>query len=129
MNFVVCLLSDAIERLYAEANSAVAATIYKVGNVQLFQRNRNLLNFIIIPVSVGLTLLLVIVTFFLRRLRFVTMNHQCIELPFHLSILDIDRKKIILSLNYKKRKKQIRKKLKQLRILIHMLMRNNVYYN
>lgn len=81
------LFSDAIERLYPKANDAVDATIYKVGNVQLFRRNRNLLNFIIIPVSVGLTLLLIVITFFLRRLRFVYTNESSIDsIIIHLSI-------------------------------------------
>lgn len=66
--------SVAIERKLAEANDAVDAHIFKVGHVQLFQRNRNLLNFIIIPISVGLTLLLIVITFVLRRLRFVHVN-------------------------------------------------------
>ncbi len=63
----------AIERKLDEVNAVLGAHVYIVDKVQLYKRDRNLLNLIIIPVSVLLILLLVGITFFLRRLRFVDL--------------------------------------------------------
>ncbi|CAF1386438.1 unnamed protein product [Adineta steineri] len=63
------LITVAIERHMDEVNEAAAATVYRVGNVQLFKRNRNKLNFIIIPISVGIVILLIVLTFVLRKIR------------------------------------------------------------
>ncbi|CAF2375206.1 unnamed protein product [Rotaria sp. Silwood2] len=63
------LMTVAIERHVDEVQAVIAATVYRVGNVQFYKRNRNKLNLIIIPISVVLTIVLFIVTFFLRRLR------------------------------------------------------------
>ncbi|UJR10397.1 hypothetical protein I4U23_014600 [Adineta vaga] len=63
------LMTVAIERHIDDVNVATTATIYSIGNVQLFKRNRNKLNFIIIPIAVGLTIFLFVLTFVLRQLR------------------------------------------------------------
>lgn len=67
-----CFFLVAIERHIEEVSAVTGgATVYRVGNVQFFKRDRNKLNLIIIPISVGLTLLLIGITFFLRHLRFI----------------------------------------------------------
>jgi hypothetical protein len=54
-------------------SETIRATIFRIGNVQLYKHNRNALNFIIIPISVGFVLILAILTFVLRRVRFVNL--------------------------------------------------------
>jgi hypothetical protein len=54
-------------------NAVTGASVYKVGHVQVFKRDRNMLNLIIIPVSVLLIIILIIVTFVLRSVRFVNL--------------------------------------------------------
>ncbi|CAF1210726.1 unnamed protein product [Adineta ricciae] len=64
------LMTVAIERHVDEVSAATGATLYKVGNVQFFKRDRNKLNLIIIPISLGLVTLLFVLTFILRQLRY-----------------------------------------------------------
>lgn len=61
----------AIERNIDAVNAATGATVYRVGHVQFYRRDRNKLNFIIIPISVAIVVFLFVLTFVLRRLRFV----------------------------------------------------------
>jgi hypothetical protein len=61
----------AIERKINEVNKVLGGVIFKVGNVQLYKRNRNKLNLIIIPISIAIVVFLTIITFVLRKLRFV----------------------------------------------------------
>ncbi|CAF0890416.1 unnamed protein product [Rotaria sp. Silwood1] len=63
------LMTVAIERHVDEVQAVTSGTVYRVGNVQFYKRDRNKLNLIIIPISVALTILLFVVTFVLRRLR------------------------------------------------------------
>lgn len=62
-------LSDAIIQRLDEVNRAVHAHVYRIGNVKIYKRNRNKLNLIIIPSSIGFIALLFVLTFFLRRMR------------------------------------------------------------
>lgn len=73
------LMIVAFERHVHELNAVIAATIYRIDDVQFYKRNRNLLNLIIIPVSVGLTLLLIGITFFLRRLRYAQKRRHIVD--------------------------------------------------
>ncbi|CAF1246903.1 unnamed protein product [Rotaria sordida] len=63
------LMTVAIERNVDAVEEVTSGTIYRVGNVQFYKRDRNKLNLIIIPISIGLTVLLFVITFVLRRLR------------------------------------------------------------
>ncbi len=73
---VFFFVSVAFERKLDEVNALIGATVYSVGHVVFFKRDRNLLNLIIIPVSIILTLLLIGITFFLRHLRFVNSKYS-----------------------------------------------------
>ncbi|CAF1147277.1 unnamed protein product [Adineta ricciae] len=63
------LITNAIIRRLDEVNRAVHAHVYRIGNVKIYKRNRNKLNLIIIPSSIGFIALLFVLTFFLRRMR------------------------------------------------------------
>ena len=65
------LSSEAIIRRKDEVNSVISTVVFSIGDVQLYERNQNKLNYIIIPVSVSFVILLFVMTFFLRRMRFV----------------------------------------------------------
>lgn len=52
-------------------HAVTTAVFYRIGNVQLYARNRNQLNLIIIPVSIGSVCFLFILTFCLRQMRYV----------------------------------------------------------
>lgn len=87
----------AIERRIAEVNAAAGAVVFRVGDVQFYKRNRNELNLIIIPIAVGFILFLFILTFVLRRLRFV---HRCIRTaptPYTIPYRNSQKKKHILA--------------------------------
>ncbi|CAF1584021.1 unnamed protein product [Rotaria magnacalcarata] len=63
------LMTDAIKRSVDKVKEATSGTVFSVGNVQLYERNTNKLNWIIIPLSVGLVVVLFALTFILRQLR------------------------------------------------------------
>ncbi|UJR35565.1 hypothetical protein I4U23_028318 [Adineta vaga] len=63
------LITNAIIRRLDVVNSAIHAHVYRIGNVKIYKRNRNKLNLIIIPTSIGFVTLLFVLTFFLRRMR------------------------------------------------------------
>ncbi|CAF0720642.1 unnamed protein product [Rotaria sordida] len=63
------LITKAIIRRKDEVNAAIGALVFRIGNVKLYERNRNKLNLIIIPVSIGFVVFLFVLTFFLRRMR------------------------------------------------------------
>lgn len=65
---------EAIIRKKDEVNAATSQTVFRIGNVQLYQRNRTKLNLIIIPSSIGFILFLAGMTFFLRRMRFIKIS-------------------------------------------------------
>ena len=65
----------AIERNVAEVNKAVAASIYQDGHVPLYKRD-NLLNWIIIPISIGVVVFLFVLTFVLRHIRFACFSNN-----------------------------------------------------
>ena len=80
----------AIERRLEDVTAVVGAPLYSVGNVQLYKRGRNLLNFIIIPISVAFTILLFVLTFVLRRVRSVSLlyvTERCSSLILYLDML------------------------------------------
>jgi hypothetical protein len=64
---------EAIIRLKKEVSEATGLVFFRIGNVQLYARDRNKLNLIIIPVSVGFIIFLIVLTFCLRRMRFVKL--------------------------------------------------------
>ncbi|CAF0873549.1 unnamed protein product [Rotaria sp. Silwood1] len=63
------LITKAIIRRKDEVNAVIGAIVFRIGNVKLYERNRNKLNLIIIPVSIGFVTFLFVLTFFLRRMR------------------------------------------------------------
>ncbi|CAF1334313.1 unnamed protein product [Adineta steineri] len=63
------LITKAIIRRKDEVNAAINAHVFRIGNVQIYARNRNKLNLIIIPASIGFVTFLFVLTFFLRRMR------------------------------------------------------------
>jgi len=64
---------EAIIRRKDEVNAATSQVVFRIGNVKLYERNRNKLNMIIIPASIGFIIFLAGLTFFLRRMRFVKL--------------------------------------------------------
>lgn len=64
-------LQVAMEREIDDIQKVIGAKVYKIGHIQIYQRDRNFLNFIIIPISVGFVVFLFILTFVLRLIRFV----------------------------------------------------------
>ena len=64
---------DAIVRLKNEVYRATSLVFYRIGDVQLYERDKNHLNLIIIPASIGFIVFLAILTFCLRRMRFVRL--------------------------------------------------------
>jgi hypothetical protein len=96
---------EAIIRRKDEVGAAVRAVVFSIGNVQLYQRNRNKLNLIIIPVSIGFVVFLFVLTYFLRRMRFVkSFIFSSIAYFFN---LEMPKNVFILYQNYTKRKKLI----------------------
>jgi len=71
--FEISFFLVAIERNMDAVNAVTGASVYKVGHVQVFKRDRNMLNLIIIPISILLIIILIIVTFVLRSVRFVNL--------------------------------------------------------
>ncbi|CAF1239216.1 unnamed protein product [Rotaria magnacalcarata] len=63
------LMTNAIIRKTDQVNAITHATLFRIGNVQLYTRIRNQLNAIIIPVSIGFVSFLFILTFSLRQMR------------------------------------------------------------
>lgn len=70
----ICRL-EAIVRLKNEVYTATSLVFYRIGNVQLYERNKNKLNLIIIPSSIGFIIFLAVLTFCLRRMRLVEQFH------------------------------------------------------
>ncbi len=64
---------EAVIRRKDEVNVATSKIVFRIGNVQLYARNRNKLNLIIIPASIGFIIFLIVLTFSLRRMRFVKL--------------------------------------------------------
>ena len=90
---------EAIIRRKDEVNAVLAAVVFRIGNVQLYERNRNHLNFVIIPAALGFIIFLFTVTFLLRRMRFVwgSSHPSQIVLPL---CLEMDRKGVTSWPNY-----------------------------
>jgi len=63
------LITKAIIQKKDAVNAAIHGHVFSSGNVRFYERDRNKLNLIIIPASVGFVTLLFILTFFLRRMR------------------------------------------------------------
>lgn len=63
------MLTVAIERHIDEVNNLIGHRVYTVGHVQFYTHTRNLLNLIIIPISIGIIVLLFVLTFVLRAIR------------------------------------------------------------
>ncbi|CAF4043590.1 unnamed protein product [Rotaria sp. Silwood2] len=75
------LITKAIIRRKDEVNAVISATVFRIGNVKLYERNRNKLNLIIIPVSIAFVAFLFVLTFCLRQMRAKQKrNHIILEL-------------------------------------------------
>ena len=70
-----------------QVSDATGLIFFRIGNVQLYERNRNKLNLIIIPASIGFIIALAVMTFCLRRMRFVklliTISNQTLPVFFY----------------------------------------------
>lgn len=63
------MLTVAIERNIDEVNNLIGHRVYTVGNAQFYTHKRSLRNLIIIPISIGLIVVLFVLTFVLRAIR------------------------------------------------------------
>jgi hypothetical protein len=102
---------EAIIRMKKEVSDATGLTFFRIGNVQLYERDRNKLNLIIIPVSIGFIVFLAVLTFCLRRMRFVKSPISILNKMYCLFLIaEFDKNVVILSQNYRRKKKLVSRK-------------------